>query len=118
MTDDDGYDAAANSLGCWDLAVSELRERHLTGGAMTDHWSKLTKIQQGALWKIQRDGGLMMTQDNSRASQSPYSTKAGREISIVTAQALIRSGELQAESTGFEFGQPQAWSVVHPKIGV
>lgn len=83
-----------------------------------DPWDNLTAHQASALWKIQQDGGLMMTQNESRASQSPYSTKAGREISVITAVALITSGELQAESEGFGFGPPQSWSVVHPKVSV
>lgn len=82
-----------------------------------DPWSKLTKIQQTALWHIQSDGGLMMTQNESCPSKSPYSTKRGREISIVTAQALIRAGELTGEDDGFGFGPSQSWAVTHPKAG-
>jgi len=49
---------------------------------------------------------------------SPYSTKAGRMVDLRVAKALIESGELMAESGGFDFGPPQSWSVTHPKVGV
>lgn len=34
---DDGYDAHANSLGCWQLAISELRRRHVMNKTRIEH---------------------------------------------------------------------------------
>lgn len=83
---------------------------------LNDPWRKLTPPQQAALWRIQQDGGLVMTLHSPDAS--PYSTKAGRMVDLRLAKALIDSGELMAERDGFEFGPPQSWSVAHPKIPV
>lgn len=73
---------------------------------------KLTAAMRGALWNIQRDGGLMLT--HGVDVESPYTTKKGRAIHARMAMALIAAGELVAEGYLFPGEAAGSWQVAHP----